>query len=89
MIFQEIAPNIRYSQNRNFFKYNCNSLDQLLLPYEFHGSSMRGILFFSFASCEPLSQMHINLLPSFPSIFQEFFITLIILSFPPSYFLSV
>ena len=38
-----------------FFKYNCNVLDQLLVPYKFHGSSMRGILFFNFASSEPLT----------------------------------
>ena len=29
-------------------------LDQLLLPYKFYGNSMRGILFFNFASCESL-----------------------------------
>ena len=31
-------------------------LDQLLLPYKFQESSMRGRLFFNFASCEPLSR---------------------------------
>ena len=39
-IFQEIAPNFT-------FKHNYDFLDQLPLPYKFHGSSMRGILFFS------------------------------------------
>ena len=28
---------------------------QLLHPYKFHGRNMSGILFFIFASCEPLS----------------------------------
>ena len=31
-----------------FFKYIWNFLDQLFLLYEFHGSSIRGILFFQF-----------------------------------------
>ena len=52
--FHEIAPNFTYSQNSLFFKYICNFLDQLLHPYKFHGSDMSGILFFIFASCEPL-----------------------------------
>ena len=30
-------------------------LDQLLHPYKFHGRDMSGILFFNFASCEPLN----------------------------------
>ena len=30
-------------------------LDQLLLPYKFHGSSMTGTLLFNFASCEWLN----------------------------------
>ena len=53
-IFQEIAPNFTYLEISQFFKHNYNFLDQLLLPYNFHGSSMRGILFFNFASCELL-----------------------------------
>ena len=36
------------------FKYNWDFLDQLLLPYKFHGSDMWEILFSIFASCEPL-----------------------------------
>ena len=31
-------------------------LDQLLHPYKFYGRDMSGILFFIFASCEPLTQ---------------------------------
>ena len=42
-------------KNCNFLKYNWNCLDQLPLPYNFHGSSMRGILFFIVASCEWLN----------------------------------
>ena len=34
----------------------CNFLDQLIHPYKFNGRDMSGILFFIFASCEPLSQ---------------------------------
>ena len=33
----------------------CNFLDQLLYPYKFYGRDMSGILFFIFASCEPLN----------------------------------
>ena len=44
--------------NRNFFKYIYNFLDQLLHPYKFHGRDMWGILFFIFASCEPLNFAH-------------------------------
>ena len=40
--------------NRNFLKYICNFLDQLLHPYKFRGRDMSGILFFIFTSCEPL-----------------------------------
>ena len=32
-------------------------LDQLIHPYKFHGRDMSGILFFIFASCEPLNQV--------------------------------
>ena len=32
----------------------CNFLDQLLHPYKFYGRDMSRILFFIFASCEPL-----------------------------------
>ena len=48
-IFQEISPNFIY-----FHKIrNCSSiivifLEQLLLPYNFHGSSIERILFFIF-----------------------------------------
>ena len=52
--FHEIAPNFTYSQKLWFFKYNWNFLDQLLLPYKFHGRDMWGMYFFIFASCEPL-----------------------------------
>ena len=45
--------NFTYSQKSQFLKYNWNFLDQLLLPYKFHGSDMWGIYFFIFASCEP------------------------------------
>ena len=34
-------------------------LDQLLHPYKFHGRGMSVILFFIFASCEPLRQLHV------------------------------
>ena len=54
--FHEIAPNSTYSRKSLFFKYFCNFLDQLLHPYKFHGRDMSGILFFNFASCEPLIQ---------------------------------
>ena len=50
--FQEITPNFTYK--RVIFKYGWNFLDQLLLPYKFNGSGMRGIHFFNFASCESL-----------------------------------
>ena len=39
------------------FKYICNFLDQLLHPCKFYGRNMSGILFFIFASCEPLSRL--------------------------------
>ena len=53
-----------YWQNIKFYilikivisKYKWNFIDQLLLPYKYHGSGgMRGIFVFNFASCEPLS----------------------------------
>ena len=54
--FNEIAPNFTFWQKSQFFKYNWNFLDQLLLPYKFHGRDMWEILFSIFASCEPLIQ---------------------------------
>ena len=52
--FQEIASNLTYSQTFYFLKYDWKLTDQLLLPYKFNGSDVRGIYFFIFASCEPL-----------------------------------
>ena len=54
--FHDIAPNFTFSQKLItwFFKYFCNFWDQLLHPYKFYGRDMSGILFFIFASCEPL-----------------------------------
>ena len=53
-----ILPQIsHFHKNRNFFKYFCNFLDQLLHPYKFYGRGMSGILFFIFASCEPLVKL--------------------------------
>ena len=42
-------------KNCNFLKCNWKFLDQLLHPYKFHYGSVRGILFFNFASCESLT----------------------------------
>ena len=42
LFFQEITPNFTFTRI------------VILLPYQFHGSSMTGILFYNFASCEPL-----------------------------------
>ena len=53
--FHDIAPNFTFSQI-SFFKYVCNVLDQLLHPYKFYDRDMSGILFFIFASYEPLSE---------------------------------
>ena len=52
--FNKLPQISHIHKNHTFFKYNCDFLDQLLLPYTFHGSSMKGILFFNFASCETL-----------------------------------
>ena len=44
-------PQISHIHKNNiYFKYNWNFLDQLLLPYKFHGSDMWGMYFFIFAS---------------------------------------
>ena len=53
--FHDIVPNFTFSQKLWFFKYICKVLDQLLHPYKFCGRDMSGILFFIFASCEPLN----------------------------------
>ena len=44
-------------------------MDQLLLPYEFYGSDVRGIYFFIYASCEPLKHWNLQ-----ASTFQEFWV---------------
>ena len=52
----KILPQIsHFHKYRNFFKYIRNFLDQLLHPYKFYVRDMSGILFFIFASCEPLN----------------------------------
>ena len=57
--FHEIASNFTYSQQSQFFKL-WNFLDQLILPYKSYGREMWGILFFIFASCEPLTRYYSN-----------------------------
>ena len=59
--FHEIAPNFTFPQISEFFKYICNFLDQLLYPYKFYGRGLSGILFFIFASCEPLTPLDSNI----------------------------
>ena len=56
-IFKKLPQISHTHKNCDFFKqaYNWNFFDQLLLPYKFYGSGMRGILFFNFASCELLN----------------------------------
>ena len=50
-----ILPQIsHFHNNRNFSSMFATFLDQLLHPYKFYGRDMSGILFFIFASCEPL-----------------------------------
>ena len=53
--FYDIAPNFTFSQKSQFSKYICNFLDQLLHAHKFYDREMSGTLFFSFASCEPLT----------------------------------
>ena len=53
-ILPQISPFRKY---RKYFKYICNFLGQLLHPYKFYGRDMSGILFFIFASCEPLTSL--------------------------------
>ena len=43
------------------FKYNWDILNQVLLPFKFYGSDMRGMYFFIFISCEPLTDLNIGL----------------------------
>ena len=54
-IFTKLPQISHIHRNRNFFKYNWNFLDQLLLSYKFHDRDVWGIDFFIFASCEPLT----------------------------------
>ena len=53
-LIKQLLTKIKISHIHKDFKYNWNFLEQLLLPYKFHGSRMGGILFFNFASCESL-----------------------------------
>ena len=52
--FSQYCPKFHNFTKIVIFKYTCNFLDQLLHPYKFNGRDMSGILFFIFASCEPL-----------------------------------
>ena len=70
--------------NRNFLSIFATFLDQLLHPYKFHGRDMSGILFFIFASCEPLSGPNLLELCSFwptlhASLFSNYDIGLFVL----------
>ena len=50
-----ILPQIsHFHKYCNFSSIFATFLDQLLHPYKFYGRDMSGILFFIFASCEPL-----------------------------------
>ena len=50
-IFFKKLPQISHI---HIFKFNWQLIDQLHLPYNFHTSSMEGILFFNYASCQSL-----------------------------------
>ena len=50
--FKELSQISNIHKNGNDCTVYLDFLDQPLLPYKFHGSIMRGILFFNFASCE-------------------------------------
>ena len=63
-IFSRNWPNFKNSQK--FLQYKWVFSDQILLPYKFHGSSMRGILFFNFASSEPLNAIFLYCLAGAP-----------------------
>ena len=63
-----------FHKNRNFSKYICNFLDQLLHPYKLYGRDMSGILFFIFASCEPLRSVKWAYLPEIPTPLREMFL---------------
>ena len=52
-IFKNL-PQLHIFTKIAIFQVRLNFLDQLLQPYKFHGKAMPGILFFIFASCEPL-----------------------------------
>ena len=64
--FLELLENIEFSnkcpkfhiftKNGKFSRILGIFRPTILIPYKFHGSSIRGILFFNFASCELLSQ---------------------------------
>ena len=54
--FSQYCPKFHIFTKIIIFHIMCNFLDQLLHPYKFHGRDMSGILFFIFASCEPLTQ---------------------------------
>ena len=53
--FKKLPQISHICKNRYFSCITVIFLEQLLLPYIFHGSGMRGILFFNFASYEPLN----------------------------------
>ena len=55
--FHDIAPNFTFSQKIVIFQVY---LQHLLHPYKVHGRDISGILFFIFASCEPLSNVLTN-----------------------------
>ena len=58
--FSRYCPSFTFSQKSFFFKYICNFLDKLLHPCKFYGRDMPGILFFIFASCEPLKFQYVE-----------------------------
>ena len=56
-----ILPRIpHFHKNRNFSRIFATFSDQLLHPYKCYGRDMSGILFFIFASCEPLSFLDLH-----------------------------
>ena len=52
--FSRYCPKFHIFTKIIIFQVFFQLLDQLLHPYKFYGRGMSGILFFIFASCEPL-----------------------------------
>ena len=97
--FKKLAKIVRNHKNLNFSSIVGIFLDQLLLPYKFHGSGMRGIFFFQlyqlwvlnalFPKFQPFSLYHLSSNPQKYQIWIFLFLLSVLYGFNANHIFTV